>query len=106
MVELLDRLEDMGVSGIALNAINSPVVIDKLENMKKAGIRIVTCSTDIGNEKRDCFVGFCHEKSARVAAELLAKFNGGQGEFLVTIGYRLSLIHIWTGTSAPLALQR
>lgn len=94
MVELLDRMSDMGVAGIALNAINSPVVIDKLVKLRESGHRIVTCSTDISRGYRDCFVGFCHEKSARVAAELLAKFTGKKGEFLVTIGYRYIMAHM------------
>ena len=94
MVELLDRMSDMGVAGIALNAINSPVVIDKLVKLRESGHRIVTCSTDISRGYRDCFVGFCHEKSARVAAELLAKFTGRKGEFLVTIGYRYIMAHM------------
>jgi len=94
MVELLDRMRAMGISGIALNAINSPIVIEKIDQMRESGIKIVTCSTDINQEKRDCFVGFCHEKSARVAAELLAKFNGEAGEFLIAIGYRYIMAHM------------
>lgn len=94
MLELLGQLQEMGVAGIALNPINSPLIQEKITELRAQGISVVTCSTDIAGENRDCFVGFCHEQSGRVAAELLAKFSAKKGNFLAVIGYRYIMAHM------------
>ncbi|MGM9522178.1 MAG: LacI family DNA-binding transcriptional regulator [Oscillospiraceae bacterium] len=94
MLELLEQFREKGVAGIALNAINSSLVQEKIHQMRSEGIKIVTCNTDVDGGDRDCFVGFCHEKSGRVAAELLSKFNHGHGSFLAVIGYKYILAHM------------
>lgn len=94
MLDLLNKLEDMGVAGIALTAINSESVKEKLRYLRAKGVKVVTCSTDVDPDCRDGFVGFQHERSGRVAAELMSKFNGRQGEFLVIIGYKYILAHM------------
>jgi LacI family transcriptional regulator len=93
-LQLMDKLRDLGVSGIALNAINSPGVQDRIDSFVDRGIRVVTCNTDNIASKRSCFVGFENELSGRLAAELLAKFTGGQGEFMVEVGFKFIQAHM------------
>jgi LacI family transcriptional regulator len=92
-IQLLNKLESMKVAGVSLNAINTQKVSGKINELTEKGIKVVTCNTDNCSSKRDCFIGFDHRKSARVAAELLSKFNMGKGEFLVVIGYKYILAH-------------
>jgi LacI family transcriptional regulator len=55
---------------------------------------VVTCNTDNSESRRNCFVGFQNELSGRVAAELLAKFTGNRGKFIVEIGFTYILAHM------------
>jgi LacI family transcriptional regulator len=55
---------------------------------------VVTCNTDNRASKRSCFIGFENELSGRVAAELLAKFTGERGKFIVEIGFKYILAHM------------
>jgi LacI family transcriptional regulator len=91
---LLEKLKNLGVSGIALNAINSAAIKEKINSLVDGGIKVVTCNTDNSESRRSCFVGFQNELSGRVAAELLAKFTGNRGKFIVVIGFKYILAHI------------
>jgi len=93
-IQLLEQLKSLGVSGIALNAINSENVRKAIDDLVDSGIKIVTCNTDNNKSKRSCFIGFENEKSGRVAAELLAKFNREKGHFLVDVGFKYILAHM------------
>ncbi|MDR0760801.1 MAG: LacI family DNA-binding transcriptional regulator [Treponema sp.] len=93
-LQLMDKMYDLGVSGIALNAINSPGVRDRIDSFVDLGIRVVTCNTDNIASKRSCFVGFENELSGRLAAELLAKFTGGRGKFVVEVGFKFIQAHM------------
>jgi LacI family transcriptional regulator len=93
-LQLMDKLCDLGVSGIALNAINSPGIQDRIDSFVKRGIRVVTCNTDNAASKRSCFVGFENELSGRLAAEILAQFTGGRGKFMVEVGFRFLQAHM------------
>jgi LacI family transcriptional regulator len=93
-LQLMDKMYDLGVSGIALNAINSPGVRDKIDALVNQGIKVVTCNTDNAASKRNCFVGFENELSGRLAAELMAKFTGGRGKFVVEVGFKFIQAHM------------
>ena len=93
-IRLLEQLRELGVSGVALNAINSPGVQEKIDALVDQGIRVVTCNTDNSGSKRNCFVGFENELSGRVAAEILAKLTGETGDFIVGIGLKYILAHM------------
>jgi LacI family transcriptional regulator len=93
-LQLMDKLYDLKVSGIALNAINSPGVREKIDGFVDQGIRVVTCNTDNISSKRNCFVGFENELSGRLAAELLAKFTGERGKYIVEIGFKFIQAHM------------
>jgi len=92
-LQLMDQLHDLEVSGIVMNAINSDAISQKIDAFVAQGIKIVTCNTDNPNSKRSCFVGFENETSGRVAAELLSKFVGNTGDFLVVIGFPYIMAH-------------
>jgi LacI family transcriptional regulator len=93
-LQLMDKMYDLGVSGIALNAINSPAIRDKIDSFVGRGIRVVTCNTDNIASRRSCFVGFENELSGRLAAELLAKFTGERGKFVVEVGFKFIQAHM------------
>jgi LacI family transcriptional regulator len=93
-LQLMDKMYDLGISGLALNAISSPGIRDKIDSFVDRGIRVVTCNTDNIASKRNCFVGFENELSGRLAAELLAKFTGGRGKFVVEVGFKFIQAHM------------
>ncbi len=92
-IELIRKLKKSKVNGLALTAIDSENIRNELDECETNGIKVVTCNTDITHCQRTCFIGTDHEKSARVAAELLGKLVSERGEFLVVIGYRYILAH-------------
>jgi len=92
-LQLMDQLKELEVSGIVMNAINSEAISQKINQFVADGIKIVTCNTDNPNSQRSCFVGFENETSGRVAAELLSKFTGGIGNFLIVIGFPYIMAH-------------
>jgi LacI family transcriptional regulator len=93
-LQLMDKLYELKVSGIALNAINSPEIRKKIDSFVDQGIKIVTCNTDNISSKRSCFVGFENELSGRLAAELLAKFTAERGKYIVEIGFKFIQAHM------------
>lgn len=92
-IEMIRKLKKSEINGLALTAIDSERIRYELDECVKNGIKVVTCNTDITQCQRACFIGTDHEKSARVAAELLGKLAGQRGEFIVVIGYRYILAH-------------
>lgn len=92
-IRLMENLKNKGISGIALNAINSQKVCEKINELVDSKIKVVTCNTDNNRSRRHCFVGFQNELSGRVGAELLAKFTGEHGHFLLEIGFEYILAH-------------
>lgn len=92
-IDMIRKLRKSGVNGLALTAIDSECIRNELDECVNKGIKVVTCNTDVTQCQRTCFIGTDHEKSARVAAELLAKLLGEKGEVIVVIGYRYILAH-------------
>ncbi len=72
-LRLLEELPGT-VQGIALCAADCPPVREKLEELERRRVPVVTFNSDIAGGKRLCFVGEDAHHAGRVAGEIAAKF--------------------------------
>ena len=84
--ENLEILVDQGVSGIALCALNDISIEQKIAELSKKNIPVVTFNSDLPNSKRLCFVGQDYVKSGRIAGELLHKILPPDAKILALVG--------------------
>ncbi|MCD8140768.1 MAG: LacI family DNA-binding transcriptional regulator [Planctomycetaceae bacterium] len=82
----LDWILGHEVAGLALCAVNSIAVVERLRDITRAGTPVVTFNSDIADCGRACFVGQDRYKSGRIAAELLAKLVDAGEPVLVAAG--------------------
>lgn len=79
----IDRIAAQKPEGLVITPINDPRVIDRLNELAAAGIRIVALNTDVPGLDKLCFVGCDYLQSGRTAAELLGQMT--QSELRVSI---------------------
>lgn len=85
-VRHIDFLLGQDVKGLAVCAINSISVREKILEAARAGITVVTFNSDVLDSGRACFVGQDRVKSGRIAAELMAKLVDGRGGVIAAAG--------------------
>lgn len=69
--------------GIILSPINTPDIVQKIDECTQAGIPVITVNTDIKGSRRLCFIGQDGFKSGRVAGRLIGEFLRGAGKVAV-----------------------
>ncbi|NDL68663.1 LacI family DNA-binding transcriptional regulator [Anaerotalea alkaliphila] len=84
--DIIRKLLQEGISGLMVRPIDDSRVRDALNEMTGAGIPVVTYNSDIDGTDRLCFVGQDLYKAGQVAAELLCKSMGRQGQVAVLTG--------------------
>ena len=62
-VQLIDELINKSINGLAITPINHPIVAEKLKEIAKNGIPVVTSNSDIPNCGRIAYVGSDYYKS-------------------------------------------
>ena len=82
-LEILDKLEKLGVDGIAIVPVNHSRISEKINDLSERGIPVVTFNSDIKDSKRLCFVGQDNYKAGRTAAALLEGLMSKEEETLV-----------------------
>lgn len=77
LAALLATLPDMGVSGVALMAPETPIVRDAVRSLKQQGIAVVALVSDLPSTERDHFVGIDSFAAGSTAGVLMGRFLGG-----------------------------
>ena len=85
-LSILSYLEENGVDGILLRGTRNQRLCDRINHLTEKGIPIVLFDSDVPGSKRLCFVGENSGASSRVAASLLAKSIGEEGEVAIISG--------------------
>ena len=75
--ELLDKMANDGVNGIVLCGFNTEKTAEKINELARAGIPLVTANSDIPDSDRLAYVGSNHLQSGRAAANLVYLISGG-----------------------------
>lgn len=91
-IEHIEQLVEKKVDGIALAAIDTPLVKECI-NAVPENIPIVTYNTDIRNTNRLCFVGQNHLSAGRVAGDLMCRTLREQGNIMMLISHKEMLAH-------------
>lgn len=85
-VSLLEELVSEQVNGIVLTPVNAPEIAEKICELKKMNIEVVTINSDVLNADRMAYVGCRYKKSGAVAAGLIGLMNGGKQETFAIVG--------------------
>lgn len=87
LCSVLDKLDTSQCDGIALMAIDSPLVRREIDSLADKGIPVVTLVSDISPSRRQCFVGIDNKAAGRVAASLIGRMAApGQGSVGLILG--------------------
>jgi len=82
--EAIDNLvNEKGINALAFTPSNSPIIIDKIQELVDRGIFVATVNADIIGSARNCFVGVDFQKGGRLAAGLCGLFNEKAHIFIV-----------------------
>ena len=82
----LEHLLKQDVQGLAVCAVNDPLVCRKISKLQKEGIPVITFNSDLPGSGRLCFVGQDYKKSGRIAAELISKCITKDARILAAVG--------------------
>lgn len=85
-LSILYYLEEHGIDGILLRGTRNQRLCDRINHLTEKGIPIVLFDSGVPGSKRLCFVGENSGASSRVAASLLAKSIGEEGEVAIISG--------------------
>ncbi len=85
-IAALDAMLGQDVKGIALCAVNSMSVREKVREIVSAGIPVVTFNSDITDSGRVCFVGQDIRKAGVIAAGLMERMTRPEGKILIAAG--------------------
>ncbi|MCD8139136.1 MAG: substrate-binding domain-containing protein [Planctomycetaceae bacterium] len=75
-LKVIDMVLQDGARGLAVCASNAPAVRERLLEVHRSGIPVVTFNSDVPECGQLCFVGEDSRKSGRIAADLMYKLVG------------------------------
>lgn len=83
---LLDKAKRDGVNGLVIKPVNSPAVQAAIDGLVDNKVSVITCTSDIVNSKRLCFVGHDHRHEGRMLGSLLSKVVPPEARIAVITG--------------------
>lgn len=92
-IEKIDRLVADGIQGLAITPFNHPAVAEKLKELAKTGIPVVTVNTDLEGSDRICYVGSDYKKAGETAGGLMGLFHPQGGAVGIVGGSPLVVCH-------------
>lgn len=93
MLSILEEIAQRGRDGILMRGSQSRRLCERIDRFADQDIPVVLIDSDIPGCKRLCMVGEDSDTSGRVAASLLAKSIGGEGEVAIIGGMPDVAVH-------------
>lgn len=90
---LIDKLIEVGVNGLVIMPENDNLIRNKLLELKKLGIPVITVNTDIADSGRMAYVGSNYLKSGEIAAGLMSMVTEGTASVGIINGNKNILCH-------------
>lgn len=90
--KIMDELKEKS-NLLILNPINSPLIAEKINQLTKDGIDVITINTDIENSNRICHVGNDYVKSGRTACGMMGLLKNGKAKIGILNGSNKILGH-------------
>jgi len=85
-LQLLEQAREDGVNGLVIKPVNSPAVQQAIDSLVDSGIPVITCTSDIVDSRRLCFVGHNHQHEGKLLGSLLSKVIGPEARIAVITG--------------------
>lgn len=85
-IERMEQLVSQGAKGLAICAMDHVSVAEKVNELAKRGIPVVTFNSDLTGSERLCFVGQDLIAGGRVAGELMSKYLQPKDTLVIAIG--------------------
>lgn len=92
-LDAIDSLLAEGIGGLAISPYNDNAVREKIANLCKQGIPVVTLNTDIENSSRLAYVGSNFYRSGETAAGLMRLMTKGEVRVGIVSGSQNILCH-------------
>lgn len=90
---LIDELTALGIHGLAIMPIRHPLITQKIADLSRQHIPVVTVNSDLPDCGRLAYVGSNSFKSGETAAGLMARFCRGQAKVGIVLGSELVAGH-------------
>ncbi|MEA4923029.1 MAG: LacI family DNA-binding transcriptional regulator [Eubacteriaceae bacterium] len=91
---IIDEMTAEKIDGLAIMPSDSQIVRDKIRELRRDGIPVVTFNSDLDYSERNFFIGLNNEQSGRAAAGLMGMMTRGIGKVLVITGYFTNDVNI------------
>lgn len=92
-ISLIDEFVDKGYGALAITPINDQLIGHKLNDIIQNGIPVIAVTADITNVDYLAYIGCNHEKSGRIAANMVSLIMQGSAHIAIVIGSRKMLGH-------------
>ncbi len=92
-LDLIDELIESNVNAIAITPINDNSIIEKLNQIIESGITVIALTADISNVNYLAYVGCNHERSGKIAADLVALMSNKSANVSIIAGSLKMLGH-------------
>lgn len=86
VVGKIDELLADGAQGLAVCAMNSVTIKEKLLGLREQGIPVVTFNSDIADSGRACFIGQDIGRTGTIAAGLMERITAPESRILIAAG--------------------
>lgn len=83
----IDELTAWGANGLSIAAGNAPELVQRIDELHRQGIPVVTFNTDAPDSRRLCFVGMDNYRAGQTAAGLIRHMLPGGGLVLPIAGH-------------------
>jgi len=85
-VEKIDEMVADGMNGFVVRGPDVPEMIEKINDLKRYGIPVVTFNSDIPKSQRVCFIGQDLYQSGRIAGNIMAKLIRPGEKIIISCG--------------------
>jgi len=95
LAEALDGLDTATLDGVAIVAVEAPIVRRAIRRLRAAGLGVVTLVSDLSADDRDGYIGIDNVAAGRTAGSFMQRFLGPcQGKVLVLAGSLVARDHM------------
>lgn len=84
----LEELIDLQVDGIILNPNDQDLVNDGVEEVRKAGIPLITLNMNVSSEEVNCYIGSNSVQAGEIQGRYIAEELNGKGNIVVLAGQK------------------
>ncbi len=86
-IEIIDQMVAEGVCGFAIKAQNTISTIEKINELIRNNIPVITFNSDIPESNRSAFIGENTYQVGKVAGEIIYKYLNREDRILIVTGY-------------------